>query len=122
MGETNICKDNIYEVLFINCIKNKYIRTIKYLFENGFDISQHNYYSHYTIKTKCYDVIKFFAENCVDFKSHEDNLLHYILKQKTIKFKTLALQIKQKLSDTNKLQEYLDWETNLDYKTKFLNL
>ena len=119
-GETNICKDTLYEVLFINAIKTKYITTIEYLFQNGFDIRHNNEYSQLAINSKCYDIIKLFAVNGINLKLREHNILHFILKQKTKQYRTLAIQIKQKLIATNKLQEYLDWETNLDYKTKFL--
>jgi len=52
--------------------------------------------------------------------------MNLIYKKEALEYKRyyteLALNIKKKLISDNKLQLYLDWETNLEYKIYFESL
>ena len=118
IGESNLCQDEKYIPLFINFIKTKNDSIIELMCNNGFTVSGHNEYLQLAIKTRCNSIMKLLINCGTDISSHNYAILHYALKQKTTK---LALFIKEKITADNKLQEYLDWEVNQDYKTKFLS-
>ena len=124
IGETNLFTDARYIPLFINFITNKYIYIIDIMCSNGFDVIHNNEYLYLITNYKCIKtitIIKLLIKFGAPIASYDYKFLHFILKQKhTKKIKELILFIKYKLSGDNKLQLYLDWETNLDYKTKFL--
>jgi hypothetical protein len=119
LGETNLCQDDKYIPLFIDFIKSKNNSIILIMCNNGFTISGNNDYLQVALKTKCISLIKQLLNCGLTIASNEYSVLHYALKQKSTK---LAIFIKEKLVADNKLQEYLNWETNLDYKTKFLSI
>jgi len=117
-GEVNVCQNDQYIPLFINFIKTKNDSIIELMCNNGFNVSGNNEYLQLALKTRYVTLIKVLINCGAYIESHEYAVLHYALKQKTTK---LSLFIKGKLVANNKLQEYLDWETNQDYKTKFLS-
>lgn len=115
-GEINSCQDDKYIPLAIHFIMNKYFYMIEIMCNNGFIVSGHNDYLQIAIKTRSFNLIKVLITFGADISSHDYAVLHYALKQNTPK---LALFIKEKLTSDNKLQEYLDWETNPNYKIMF---
>ena len=115
-GEINSCQDDKYIPLAINFIKNKNSYIIEIMCNNGFIVSGNNDYLQLAMKTRCFTLIKLLITSGADISSHDYAVLHYALKQKTTK---LALFIKEKMTADNKLQEYLDWETNPEYKISF---
>ena len=118
IGVQNSFQDDKYIPLFINFIKSKNNDIILIMCNNGFTISGNNEYLQVALKTKCISLIKQLINCGLIIASNEYSVIHYALKQKTTK---LAIFIKDKLVADNKLQEYLDWETNPDYRLKFLN-
>ena len=115
-GEINSCQDDKYIPLAIHFIMNKYFHIIEIMCDNGFIVSGNNDYLQIAIKTRSFNLIKVLITFGADISSHDYAVLHYALKQKTTK---LLIFIKEKLTVDNKLQEYIDWETNPEYKIRF---
>ena len=118
IGVQNACQDDKYIPLFIDFIKSKNNAIILIMCNNGFTISGNNEYIQVALKTKCISLIKQLINCGLTIASNEYSVIHYALKQKS---PNLAIFIREKLVADNKLQEYLDWQTNLDNKTKFLS-
>ena len=119
LGEINSCQDDEYIPLFINFIKSKNDKIISVMCNNGFPVSHNNVYLQLAIKTRYIYLIEILITYGANIASNDYSILHFAIKKKTTK---LLLFIKQKLISDNKLQLYLEWETNLEYKTKVISL
>ena len=117
IGENYLLNDDKYTPIFLNFIKNKRFKNIEFMLTNGYIINEDALLI--AVKIKSINIIKLLITNGANIDAHNYSVLHFALKLPKI---TLAAFIKIKLIAENKDQLYINWETNLDLKTKFISM